>query len=160
MSEAMGGREILDLAIKAEEKGLRLYKTLAKKSRNFHVSQVFKELADEEDKHLEELKKWGNRVVSYEPMEAYPGEYILYIKAMAEESTFKCDKACEKFLEQDLNEEDAIQAGITFEKDFILFLHNLKKHTKKSDYKIVDAIVESEESHLKKLYALRKKISS
>jgi rubrerythrin len=158
MSDTLGGREVLELAIQAEEKGSKLYKTLARKSKNFHVSQVFKELADEEDKHLEELKRLEDKFAPYEPVEAYPGEYVLYIKAMADESTFKCNKACEVFLETDVSEEDALQAGVTFEKDFILFLHNLKKHVNKDDAHIVDRIISSEEEHLKKLYTQKQKL--
>ena len=158
MSEVIGGRVVLDLAIQAEEKGTELYKTLSRNSKNFHVSRIFKELAEDEEKHLEELRKWEKRVAPYQPPEAYPGEYILYIKAMADENTFKCDNACKRFLEIDLSETDALQAGITFEKDFIIFLHTLKKHVSKDGYKIVDKIIESEESHLKKLYALKKQI--
>jgi len=160
MSDALSEREILDLAIKAEEKGVQLYRMLSKKSRNFHVSEVFKGLAKEEEKHADELKRWEEKIAPYQPAEAYPGEYALYIKAMADESTFKCDKACETFLETDISEEDALQAGITFEKDFILFLHTLKRHVRKGDERIVDTIIESEERHLKQLYALKKKISS
>jgi rubrerythrin len=158
MNETIDGREVLELAIKAEEKGLQLYITLSENSRNFHVSQVFKELAEAEIRHLDELKKWRDHIGPYRPLEAYPGEYALYIKAMAEENTFKCDKACERFLEADVSEEDAYRAGITFEKDFILFLHSLKKHVKKGEDKIVESIIESEEAHLKKLYSLKKKI--
>lgn len=158
MSEAIGGREILDLAIKAEEKGLELYKTLARNSRNFHVSRVFRKLAEEEGGHLDELKTWGEHMIPYKPKEAYPGEYILYIKAMADEFTFKCDRACERYLEANLSEEDALQAGVTFEKDFILLLHNLKRHMKEGGLKIADSIIKSEEGHLKKLYTMKKKI--
>ena len=159
MSDIMGGREVLDLAIEAEEKGARLYKTLAKNSKNFHVKEVFEQLARDEEEHLNDLKAWADKIVPYQPGEAYPGEYQLYIKAMAQESTFKCDTACQTFLETDINEKDAIQAGITFEKDFILFLHNLKNHVSKDDEPIVDKIVASEETHLKKLYTARNKLN-
>ena len=158
MDDILTGKEALELAIKAEEKGLALYRALAKNSKNFHVSKVFRELAREEDKHVEELNKWDASLTAYKPVEAYPGEYILYIKAMAEESAFKCDNACEKSLEADISEEDAVRAGINFEKDFIIFLHSIKQHIKKGDEKIVNAIIESEEGHLKKLYTLQKKI--
>ncbi len=158
MDDILTGKEALELAIKAEEKGAALYKTLAKNSKNFHVSRVFKQLADEEDKHIDELKKWDTSLTAYKPVEAYPGEYVLYIKAMAEESTFKCDRACEKSIETDISEEDAIKTGINFEKDFIIFLHNIKKHIKMGDEKIVNSVIESEECHLKKLYTLQKKI--
>jgi len=153
MEEQISGREILELAIQAEEKGLGLYRTLAGKSKNFHVQKTFRELAREEEKHLEELKKLEEKFTPYKPMEAYPGEYILYLKAMADESVFKCNKACETFLEKDINEEDALQAGITFEKDFMLFLHNMKKHVNREDAKLVDMVIEGEEGHLKRLYS-------
>lgn len=156
MEDMLNGKEALELAIKAEEKGLEFYRTLARDSRNFHVRQVFKELAREEEAHIEELRRWDDSLTSYKPVEAYPGEYILYIKAMAEESVFKCDKAREKSLEKDISEEDAIKAGIDFEKDFMLFLHNIKRHIKKGEERMVNAIIESEEKHLKQLYALRK----
>ncbi|MDD5680001.1 MAG: ferritin family protein [Candidatus Omnitrophica bacterium] len=157
MDDILTGKEALELAIKAEEKGLALYKTLAKNSKNFHVSRIFKQLAEEESRHIEELSKWDNSLTAYKPVEAYPGEYILYIKAMAEDSAFKCDRACEKLLETDINEEDAVKAGINFEKDFIIFLHNIKKHIKKGEEAMVDSIIASEEGHLKKLYGLKHK---
>ena len=158
MEEMLNGKDALEMAIKAEEKGLELYRALAKNSKNFHVSQIFKELAREEERHVEELKKWDKSLASYKPVEAYPGEYSLYIKAMAEENVFKCDKACERSIEKDISEEDAAAAAINFEKDFMLFLHNVKKHIKKGEERIVNAIIDSEEKHLKQLYTLQKKI--
>lgn len=160
MSDIMKAREVLDLVIQAEEKGLNLYKTLAKNSRNFHVREVFEELAGQEEKHLDEIRQWEDKIAPEAPVEAYPGEYSLYMKAMADESTFKCDKACELYLEKDVREGDAVQAGITFEKDFILFLHGLKKRVKAEDRAIVDTLIATEETHLQKLYALKKKIQS
>ena len=160
MTDIFGGREVLELAIQAEEKGEHLYRTLAKKSKNFHVREVFKELAADEERHIMDLRKLEDKFAPYEPVEAYPGEYLLYIKSMADESTFKCDKSCKTFLETDINEDDALQAGITFEKDFIIFLHSLRNHVNKADTKIVDMIIFAEEGHLKKLYAQKKKINS
>ena len=77
-----------------------------------------------------EVEKWFDDLRSDEREEAYPGEKSLYLKDLVDENVFNCEGACKQALEKTISEEEALQAGITFEKDFMLFLsfkyiHNL-----------------------------------
>ena len=143
------------MAVQAKTKGVELYMALARGSENYHVSNLFAELAKKEEQHKLELKKWLGDLSKGAQEEAYPGEGALYLKALVDENTFNCDKALKQLLETTISEEEALQAGITFEKDFMLFLHDLKKHMSGKDGKTVDSLLEEEMQHLSEMFQIK-----
>jgi hypothetical protein len=105
-----------------------------------------------------QLKKWLEYLSGDKREEAYPGERALYLKALVDSNTFNCDAACEKALEKTISEEEALQAGITFEKDFMLFLHDLKQHIAKESESTIDSLIEDETRHLGEMFHLKEKL--
>jgi len=74
-----------------------------------------------------ELERLLESAAEREP-EAYPGERAMYLKALVDSHVYNCDSAVKQVLETTISEEEALQAGINFEKDFMLFLHDLRQH--------------------------------
>ena len=133
MENEYSSQDILKMAIQAKTKGIDLYLLLARNCGNYHVGQLFTELAKDEQHHRLQLEKLLSSMQGTAREEAYPGEKAMYLKALADSNTFACDQTCKKFLETTISEEDALKAGITFEKDFMLFLHDLKRHAAGKD---------------------------
>ncbi|MGB2601322.1 MAG: ferritin family protein [Candidatus Omnitrophota bacterium] len=158
MKEIYTSKDILQMAVQAKERGKELYLVLARNSENYHVSKLFTEFAKDEQRHKLELEKWLDYVRGDKREEAYPGERSLYLKALVDDNAFKCDAATKQALEKTISEEEALQAGITFEKDFMLFLHDLKQHVTTGGESTIDSLIEDEVRHLKEMFHLKEKI--
>ncbi len=146
------------MAAQAKARGVEMYLTLARNSENYHVGRLFMELAKDEQKHKHELEKWLDFLRGSRREEAYPGERALYLKALVDANTYSCDKATKQALEKTISEEEALQAGITFEKDFMLFLHDLKQHVVIGGETTVDSLIDDEIRHLKEMFLLKEKL--
>ncbi len=59
-----------------------------------------------------------------------------------------------------INEEDALQAGINFEKDFMLFLHELKREVVKEGIDVIDSLLDEEVKHLREMFNIKDTLSS
>ncbi len=159
MEKEYRSKDVIQMAIQAKTKGIDLYLALARNSENYHVGKLFTEFAKDENRHKHELEKWMKSLKKEGAEEAYPGEKALYLKALVDAGTFNCAVAEKQALEKTISEEKALEAGITFEKDFMLFLHDLKRHVKDSDEKTIDSLIDEEINHLKEMFHLREKLA-
>jgi rubrerythrin len=151
-------KDILKMAIQAKARGVDLYLALARNSENYHVGKLFTELAKDEQKHKLSLEKLLDAKNTGTPEEAYPGERALYLKALVDSNTFTCAGAQKQALETTVSEEEALQAGITFEKDLMLFLHDLKQHTLRDGAETINALIDDEIKHLQAFFHLKEKL--
>ncbi|MGB2630036.1 MAG: hypothetical protein WBD24_00035 [Candidatus Omnitrophota bacterium] len=158
MDEIYTSKDIIEMVVQAKGRGVELYITLARNSENYHVSQLFAEFAKDEQKHKLELEKWLDYLSGAEREEAYPGERSLYLKALVDANTYSCDSMQKKALNTTISEEEALQAGINFEKDFMLFLHDLKQHITKGSESTVDSLLEEEIRHFREMFYLKGKV--
>ena len=151
------GREVLELAIKIEQNGATFYQSLAKRAKNPSTTEVFGQLAKEEQGHILRLKDCLNRLAEYDEItESYPGEYKAYLQNLADESVFQCDSACQSLVGKATTEVEAIQVGLFFEKDFLLFLHEMKSFVKPVEQGVIDSLIIEEKQHLMQLLQLKK----
>ncbi|MFC1643737.1 ferritin family protein [Candidatus Omnitrophota bacterium] len=158
MKDVYTSKDIIQMAVQAKARGVELYLILARNSENYHVGRLFMEFAKDEQKHKLELEKWLDYLSGDKQEEAYPGERSLYLKALVDTSTFSCDAAKKQALEKTISEEEALQAGITFEKDFMLFLHDLRQYVAQAGESTVDSLIDDEIRHLKEMFHLKEKI--
>ena len=99
MDTQYSSKDIIKMVIQAKTKGVDLYLTLARNSENYHVSNLFAELAKDGQRHKIQMEKWINSLDDVTREEAYPGEAALYLKALVDAGTFNCDAATKKALE-------------------------------------------------------------
>ena len=159
MEERYTSQDILNMAIQAKARGVAMYMALARKSENYHVAQLFAELAKDEQRHKLEINKWLDSLKSEKREEAYPGEKSLFLKALVDENTFNCDAMEKKALATTVNEEDALRAGINFEKDFMLFMHELRRYVAQEDVVMVDKLIDEEACHIKDIFSIKDKLA-
>lgn len=158
MHKTYTSKDIVEMAIQAKARGVELYLALARNSENYHVGRLFTEFAKDEQRHKIQLEKLLNSLSTDKREEAYPGERSLYLKALVDANTFECDAAKKQALETTVSEEEALKAGITFEKDFMLFLHDLRQHAIADGENTVDNLLDDEARHLKEMMHLKEKI--
>ena len=158
MGNIFATSEVVELGIQIEKNGRDFYNTLVKQSKNQKVQDIFKYLAGEEEKHIAVFQKILGSLENYQPAEAYPGEYFAYMSALAGEYVFTQRNKGEEIAKGIKSDKEAIEKGIGFEKDSIIFYAGMKKVVPDYDQKVVDELIAQEEIHLRQLAELKKKI--
>jgi rubrerythrin len=154
------GREILELAIKIEQNGATFYKSLAEQRLGPQITEIFRQLAEDEQDHINRLKNWLNTQLEQQLPESYPGEFESYLKNLANESVYQCDNACQSLVSKATTELEAVQVAQFFEKDFLLFLYEMKGFVTKPDAAVIDSLIKEEKQHLIRLMHLKKTLSA
>ena len=158
MAKIFAGSEVVELGIQIEKNGKDFYEILAKRMNLKEIQDVFVYLAGEEQKHIADFKGILKTVEDYQPVEAYPGEYFAYMKALASEYVFtKKDKGAE-IANKIKSDKEALDMGIAFEKDSIVFYEGIKKAVPEYEHKVITKLISQEQNHLAKLYQLKNKI--
>ncbi len=160
MNNIFKGAEIVKIAIQIERNGFEFYKEIANRTSFFTVKELFEYLANQEVKHEKIFETLLSRVGDYVPVESYPGEYDMYLKALAGENIFTKDGSAKITLEKISSESQAVDAGIGFEKDSIIFFSEMKNFSPKEDHAAIERIVNEEKVHLRKLSRLRGELNN
>lgn len=146
---------MVEIGIQIEVNGKDFYDTLVEQTENEKAKAVFKYLANEEEKHIIAFQKILDVVQKYEPAESYTDEYFAYMGALAKEHIFtKKDKGVE-IAKNTASNEEAIDLGIVFEKDSIIFYEGIKEVVHKNEHKMIDDLIDQEKTHLQKLVELK-----
>ena len=148
--------EILKVAIQIEKNGLAFYNQIKERAKNFTVAELFGFLAKEEEKHRKTFEHILESVGDYQPVESYPGEYELYLQALAGDNIFKKEVDLRKLASEVSSDSRAIDLAIGFEKDSIIFYSEMKNFVSKEDHAVVDKVIAEEKEHLLKLFSLKK----
>ena len=155
MGNIFAGSEIVEIGIQIEKNGRDFYHTLVNKSKNQKAQDLFRYLEGEEEKHIAVFQKILDSVHKYEPPESYPGEYFAYMNALASEYVFTQKDKGSQTAKNTKSDTEAIDLGIGFEKDSIVFYEGMKKVIPEYDLKVVDQLIEQEQSHLRQLSDLK-----
>ncbi len=158
MGNLFSAPEVVEMGVQIEKNGRDFYNAVEKLSKNPKIKEMFTFLKGEEEGHIKRFENILSEVKKYEPSEAYPGEYFSYIKTLSEEHVFtKANKGIEiaKNIKSDL---EAVDTGIKFEKDSIVFYEAMKKVVLEGEHKVIDKLIEEEKAHLKKLNGLKSQI--
>jgi len=156
MGNIFAGSEIIEIGIQIEKNGRDFYNTLAKQSKNPSAAKIFQYLAQEEEKHITVFKKILDSVEKYESAEAYTGEYFAYMSALAGEYVFTQRDKGEEAARAIKSDKEAVDKGIGFEKDSIIFYEGVIKSVPEYDRKIVEELIAQEQNHLRQLTDLKK----
>lgn len=155
MADIFSGSEIVELGVQIEVNGKEFYTALTGKSGSAKVKEIFKYLADEEEKHIAKFREVLDSVHKYEPKEAYPTEYFAYMNSLASGYVFtKIGKGAE-MAKSAKSDKEAIDLGIGFEKDSIKFYEGMKKVVPEEGLGMIDLLINEERDHVKKLTGLK-----
>ncbi len=155
MGNIFAGSEVVEIGIQIEKNGKDFYDTMSGQTKDPKAKDVFKLLAGEEAKHIVAFQEILSSVEKYEPPEAYPGEYFAYMNALAGNSVFTQKDKGRELAGKVKSDKEAIEIGITAEKDSIVFYEGMKKVTPEFNQKIINEVIAQEQGHLKKLLELK-----
>ncbi len=121
MGKMFKGSEILGLAVKIEQNGCTFYTTVQEMAETDAVREIFGFLAGEEKKHEAVFSEILKNVGEYKPAAPLREDYALYMQALADSHIFKDDETIEQMAKAAGNMTEALEMGIGFEKDSIIF---------------------------------------
>jgi rubrerythrin len=158
MGNIFSASEVVELGIQIEKNGRDFYNTLVRQSQSEKAQDVFKFLAGEEERHILVFQGILEKVQKYEPAGLGADEYYAYMNALASEHIFTQKDKGEEAARAIKTDTEAIEKGIRFEEDSIVFYEGMKKTVPEYDQKVIDELIRQEQIHLKRLIDLKSKI--
>ncbi len=160
MSEPFLIQEIVEIAIEIEKNGVDFYRTLAGTADTSRLRELFKYLEEEEKRHIARFEEILESAGGYQISEAYYAtQYMGYMKALADERVFRSDISATEMADRAKTPKEAIDMAIGFEKDSIIFLHEMQNAVMKPDAEPIQKLLDEERDHLKRLSAMKAQIS-
>lgn len=155
-NSAFNAAEIIDMGIEKEKKRRDFYGLVAAKFKGKEMKDLFTKLRDWEETHIQKFTAIRNSVDKSEIVESYQGEFEAYIKATVDDMLYSQVSAGE-FSKNVKNEISAIQYGMGFEKDAILFFSELLRYMTQHHQEQVRELIDEEKKHLIFLTELKRK---
>ncbi len=154
MANIFSASEIAEVGIQIEKNGRDFYEILVKQSKSKKAQGVFQYLKEQEQEHIVVFQKILDTVNKYEPKEAYPQEYFAYMNALASNYVFTQKDKGRQAASDLKTDKDAIELGIWFEKESILFYEGMKIVVPGYDHKVLEGLIVQEQGHLTRLFDL------
>ncbi|MCF7873024.1 MAG: ferritin family protein [Candidatus Omnitrophica bacterium] len=156
MENQFSPQEILKISIKVEEAGAKLYDKLSEQTDNQEVKKVWDYLKEQEIEHKKIFSNILSQAGDYMVYDLNPGEYNNYIRAIASEYIFS-PQLIEEKLGQDFKDDlEAVNFGISIEKESILVYSSFKEYMKADKRELIDEVINQEKKHYTDLVNLKK----
>ncbi|MDY0042360.1 MAG: ferritin family protein [Desulforhabdus sp.] len=152
--------EILDMAIQIEHAGLRFYEVCVQAALGKQTEEVFEYLIDQERKHIQVFSRMKEGLEDYPLPETYPGEMRNYIDSFIKDRVFYEPAKASRQAGEIEDPLEAIEWAIAFEKRSILFYSGIKQVVRSSEMKVIDQVIASEHSHIRRLLELRRELEN
>lgn len=150
------GEELLQLAIEVEKKGQDFYTTAAKQVKENQVRDKFNYLAKQEKQHEGTFREMLKRLKGHRVVSGSFEDQFQYVRDVAASSIFGSDGGKELTGAHPMTDVEAINLGLQFEKDTILFYSDMRGMLPRDDQPVLDMITNEERKHLSELSAIKR----
>jgi rubrerythrin len=156
MANVFTAAEVIGLGIAKEKKRREFYGYAADNFGEKDMKDLFVRLRDWEDEHIKKFTAIRDTTETYEIGETYEGEFGSYLKGVVDDLLY--DQVSKQWFAKNIKRPvDAIEYGIGFEKDAILFFGELAAYMMPPHKEKIRELVEEEKKHLVYLSGLKKK---
>jgi rubrerythrin len=156
MSNIFHVSEVLDMGIEKEKKRRDFYGRVAEHFKEQEMRDLFTKLRDWEEIHVNKFTQIRDKIIEPETADSFPGELQQYMSALVDEKLYR-DVAVESFAAKITSALAAIDYGLQFERDAILFFTELWRYVPEYSKKTVEELIDEERKHVVYLTVLRKK---
>jgi len=160
MTQKFTGQEIVEIALRIEKNGEKLYRALADQTEYMTVKNAFNALANEEEKHITSFNRIREIIGRFQPAEAYPGDYALYLEALANENVFAKRDIFKDLAGKVSTVPEALDLAIWFEKETLIFLHGIRDTLETEDMPVLNELIMQEKEHVQKLSEIKKALKA
>ena len=146
-------REVVEMAVQTEKVGGAFYTEMADKFKdNENINELFTKLADREKAHEATFTQLKESLGDTEP-EGWE-EASKYMRAIVESAFFLGKEKATAHIQGIQDYKAAVGFALAFEKETLLYFYGIRDLV--ADKKIVDEIIDEEQSHIMWLTLFRK----
>lgn len=149
--------EVVDMGIEKEKKRRDFYDLVAKSFQEEASKKLFLRLRDWEVTHIKKFTEIKESLGEEESAESYPGELSAYMRSLVDDKLYN-QVTPQEFSQNVKSVLDAIQYGLGFEKDAILFFSELKGYTSDTHREVIQQLIDEEKQHIIYLVNLKKEM--
>ena len=149
--------EVVNIALEIEKRGEQFYKDMAGKVGDSSVRETLLFLAGEEVKHQNIFSHMLSRMRSMEiPSGSSESDYWAYVNDLIDSHFLFDSPVAKKLISSVSTDEEVLHLAMGFEKESILFFTEMKSLVPAEEAKAVEACIQEERKHLRKLSLLLK----
>jgi rubrerythrin len=145
------GDEVIEIAVRLEENGEIFYSAAAENATTSDVKALFQDLAVQEQYHRRAFQQMGRDVVEFSLSPEQFEQFQAYTNALLQQSFFAQPDSALNLAARAENERSALQAALEFEKEAMLFFHELEDVVKGPGKETVTRIILEEKQHVQRL---------
>lgn len=145
------GDEIIEIAIRLEERGEAFYLEAAKSATTASVRLLFEDLAEQERYHRRAFQRMSRDVVELSLSPDQWEQFQAYAGALLQQNLFDRPQGALSHASEVTDEEEALQTALDFEKETLLFFHGLSDAVRGPGQQVVERIVQEEKRHVQRL---------
>ncbi len=154
MTTAYSGAEIVEIAIQIEGCGEAYYEEAISQSRSQKAKEIFTHLRDEEHRHAKIFEGMLPKMREADSSWRHNEEYSTYMHALAENRVFPTPEAARQAVKGLSDDISAVRYALGFEKDTILFFHEMRSAAQEKDFEVIDKLIAEERKHIQSLTGL------
>lgn len=158
MSDTFGVCEIIEMGIEIEKNGRDFYKSLAAKTRDLVLAELFTYLGKEEEKHIAAFNSLRETVRGCDE-EHTSDEYFAYMNALSRRHVFTQSGQGSNVAQKITTDQDALDMALSFETDSIVFFEGMKDVVPPSRQQILQELIAQEKKHVVRLNEMKKGVS-
>jgi rubrerythrin len=144
--------DAIEMALEIETRGEAFYRAVAKKAKKTEVKGLFEDLAEQEVLHRKTFEKLSKTQWAQPLMpDTQWDQYLVYLQATIQNAFFAGEDKSLALAEQAQDEKEALRMAMGFEKETLLFFHDLREMVSEADEKTIKSIVDEEKAHLRRL---------
>jgi rubrerythrin len=159
MPVELSSREIINIAIGIERRGISFYDVMAKSADDEASRAVFEGLVEMEREHLDIFRGMLEEIGESVLEETATPERSEYIRALMDSAIFTDDLITGEMATQADTDIKAIELGISAEKDSLLFYYEIKDSLPPRMVPLLDRIIAEEQTHLWQLSTIKKRLT-
>jgi rubrerythrin len=145
------GDEIIEIAVRLEEKGEEFYSTAADGTATEDLKALFEELAIQEQTHRRAFQRMGRDIAQLALSDEQWEQFQAYTGALLEQRVFNKPESALVQVAEAQEETKALHAALGFEKETLEFYRELRGVVRGADRQTVDRIMAEEEDHIRRL---------
>lgn len=139
---------VLGWALQIETSGAAFYREAAARATDRDVKLLFSDLAEQEQRHYRTFERMLANVPASVEADVDPAEYEAYLRLALRDALLAGPEKGLQLARQAQDEEAALRAAITFEKDTLLFFHDLVGMEPEAHRPALEAVMDEESAHL------------
>ncbi len=159
MNNLLSNEDVVMIGIEKEKIRRDFYAMVAERFEDEAMKKLFTQLRDWESVHIQKFTRILENLEPLPRKQSYPGEMEAYMQSLIDDR-FYSDVSPEMFSQQVKTPLDAVNYGIVFEKDAILFFLEMARYVLLDKKEVMMELMEEERSHVIHLVKLRKKLTN